>query len=89
MTGRPGVIHMSVEPPFGGEPTYRLQSYENTAGIAVLACMPKSGYDVVDLSFNPEQPGDTIRYLRLLAGAATDLADELERAATTDAVLKS
>lgn len=89
MSGRPGVIHMSVEPPFGAEPTYRLQPYERTAGLAVLSCFPRTGYEVVDLSFNPAMPGDTIRYLRQLAAAATDLADELERAATTDAVLKS
>lgn len=82
-------IQVSIEPPTDTDPTYRLQPYGETVGIPVLNCYPQHDLDVAQLTFNPTTPQDTIRYLRLLAAAATDLADEIERAATTDAVLKS
>ena len=74
-------MHFSYDPPTGESPRQRLQPYEDTAGIPVLSFSAQLNVDVVELSFDPRTPDNTIRYLRELAAAARALADAVELAA--------
>lgn len=73
-------VQFSYSPPADESPRQRLQPYENTVGIPVLSFTKVLNLDVIELSFDPRNPENTIRYLRELASTATDLAAKVEDA---------
>lgn len=73
-----GYVRASIEPDPDKPPKTRLSPYEGTLGIPVVE-LTRHPFNA-ELSFNPADPEGSIRYLRQLAAAATDLADQVQDA---------
>jgi hypothetical protein len=70
------------------EPVAELHPFGETVGIPAVYLGGHDSAHTVQVSLHPRDPAGSIRYLRQLAAAATDLADKVERAAA-EAVLGS
>lgn len=82
-------LRANFTPKPGADPSARLSPYHDTIGIPIIGLAGKHELYESDLTLHYDDPGESIRYLRQLAAVATDLADEIERAATTEVLLKS
>lgn len=69
-------LQASFQPESGTTPTSRISPYEGTAGIPVLKLSPLYDRNVFEVSFDPRNPSESIRYLRELVAAS--LAADIE-----------